>query len=299
MAVPLSAALWEALACPQCRQPLRPSEAGARCEACGADYGRTAWGALDLRLPKQRRYTVDFSVGPAAAGDDDPAFMPLPANPAPEVDFTGVPRPRNLSAEFLSHFPRARTRSALLLDLGCGQAVHRAICEHAGFEWVGVDHAAKEAPLLADAHSLPFRDQVFDCVLTVSVFEHLRFPFVAIEEVHRVLKPGGKLLGTVAFLEPFHGDSYYHHSPLGTLNTLRHGGFTVQYVAPHVHWSGLLALTQMGLFPRMPVWLASLITAPLRWAHVLWWTAAGWLRLTSPEKRLRYTTAAFAFVATR
>lgn len=296
---PPSAAVWEALACPQCHNPLRPSASGVRCDGCSFDYGRTAWGALDLRLPKGRRYPVSFSVGPAAAPDDDPTFLPLPAHPAPEVDFTGIPRPRNLSLEFLSHFPRARARPALLLDLGCGQAIHRPICEHAGYEWVGVDQAAKEAPFLADAHSLPFRDQTFDCVLTVAVFEHIRFPFVAIEEIHRVLKPGGKLLGTVAFMEPFHGDSYYHHSHLGTLNTLRHGGFTVQYVAPFVHWSGLLALTQMGLFPRMPLSLASLLVTPLRWAHLLWWTIAGWLRLTPPEKRLRNTTAAFAFVATR
>ena len=296
---PLSAAVWEALACPHCRAPLRASGSGARCDACGFDYGRTDGGALDLRLPKAKHYPVSFCIGPADSAVEDPAFLPLPPHPAPEVDFTGISKPRNLSLEFLSHFPRAQGRPALLLDLGCGQAVHRAICERAGFEWVGVDHAAPEAPLLADAHSLPFRDEAFDCVLTVSVFEHIRFPFVAIEEIRRVLKPGGKLLGTVAFLEPFHGDSYYHHSHLGTLTTLRHGGFTVQHVAPYVHWSGLLALTQMGLFPRMPVALASLLIAPLRWAHVLWWAIAGRLRLTTPEKRVRNTTAAFVFIATR
>jgi SAM-dependent methyltransferase len=299
MSVPVSPAVWEALACPQCRAPLGPSETGACCQGCGREYGRAEWGALDLRLPQEKKYPVSFAVGPASAPAADVPFLPLPAHPAQEVDFTGVPRPHNLSHEFLSYFPRARARPALLLDLGCGDSIHRPITEHAGYEWVGVDHAAREALLLADAHSLPFRDQAFECVLTVAVFEHLRFPFVAIQEIHRVLKPGGKLLGTVAFLEPFHGDSYYHHSPLGTLNTLRHGGFTVQYVAPHVHWTGLLALARMGLFPGMPLPLVAALVAPLRWLHVLWWTMAGWLGLASPEKRLRNTTAAFAFVATR
>jgi hypothetical protein len=63
---PPSAAVWEALACPQCHNPLRPSASGVRCDGCSFDYGRTAWGALDLRLPKGRRYPVSFSVGPAA-----------------------------------------------------------------------------------------------------------------------------------------------------------------------------------------------------------------------------------------
>ncbi len=296
---PLSAAVWEALVCPLCRGRLQRAEAGARCEACDHDFGRTEWGALDLRLPREKRYPVHFTVGPAAAPAPDPSFLPLPARPSPEVDFTGVPRPYNLSNEFLSHFPRAKTPQAMILDLGCGDAIHQPICTHAGYEWVGVDHAAKGAPILADAHSLPFADGVFDCVLTVAVFEHLKYPFVAIEELHRVLKPGGRLVGSVAFLEPFHGNSYYHHSHLGTLNVLRHGGFTVEHVAPFVHWTGLLALARMGLFPRMPLGLASLLIAPLQLIHLLWWKLAVAFGLTSADKRLRTTTAAFAFIATR
>jgi len=57
-------------------------------------------------------------------------------------------------------------------------------------------------------------------------------------------------IGTVACLEPFHGDSYYHRTHLGTLNTLRIGRFDVEHVAPAVDWSGLQAqATMRGLFP--------------------------------------------------
>lgn len=44
----------------------------------------------------------------------------------------GVRIPKHLGADILSHFPRARTQESLALDLGCGDGLHREICEHAG-----------------------------------------------------------------------------------------------------------------------------------------------------------------------
>lgn len=45
-----------------------------------------------------------------------------------------------------------------------------------------------------DAHSLPFEDNLFDCVLLTEVLEHLYCPYRALEEIHRVLKPNGFLI---------------------------------------------------------------------------------------------------------
>lgn len=208
--------------------------------------------------------------------------------------------PTHLTMAMLSHFPRAASPDSIALDLGCGAAVHRAVLEHAGFQWAGVDHMAAEAALLADAHSLPFEDSSVEFILTIAVLEHIRYPFVAMAEAFRVLKPGALMIGTVAFLEPFHGDSHYHHTHLGTLNTLRHAGFDVSILSVDPAWSVLDAQAKMILFPRMPAIAQRATVSPLRLAHKLWWRLA---RRANPQwteaRRTRDTAGAFGFVAYR
>ncbi len=56
---------------------------------------------------------------------------------------------------------------------------------------------------------LPFKDDMFDAVLSLSVLEHVKDPFQCAKEIARVLKPGGVLICSVPFLQPYHG--YPHH----------------------------------------------------------------------------------------
>jgi SAM-dependent methyltransferase len=50
--------------------------------------------------------------------------------------------------------------------------------------------------VLADLHSLPFRDGVADAVLATQTLEHLRDPRRFLAEAARVLRPGGRLFLT-------------------------------------------------------------------------------------------------------
>lgn len=56
-----------------------------------------------------------------------------------------------------------------------------------------------QAGVVADAHQLPFADGAFDSVIANNVIEHLYDPLAGLQEIRRVLKPGGRLLALVPF----------------------------------------------------------------------------------------------------
>ncbi|MEO8464128.1 MAG: class I SAM-dependent methyltransferase [Gammaproteobacteria bacterium] len=93
---------------------------------------------------------------------------------------------------------------------------------------------------ICDGHNLPFAGEQFEIVTSIAVFEHLSDPFVAAAEIHRVLKPGGALVGSAAFLEAYHGFSYFHMSHLGLTEVFRRAGFTSVHISPG--WSCLESL---------------------------------------------------------
>lgn len=86
----------------------------------------------------------------------------------------------------------------------------------AGFRHVYYDNvvnaeiwAAPSTDVICIGEDLPFADEQFDHVLCLAVLEHTKRPWIAVQEILRVLKPGGLVRIDWPFLQPFHG--YPHH----------------------------------------------------------------------------------------
>lgn len=89
---------------------------------------------------------------------------------------------------------------------------------------VGVDiRRGAAVHVLSDVHTLALADASFDVVLCTEVLEHLPEPQKAIDEMHRVLKPGGTLLLTTRFLFPIHDapHDYFRFTKYGLRHLLR------------------------------------------------------------------------------
>jgi hypothetical protein len=74
---------------------------------------------------------------------------------------------------------------------------------------IGTDvYASPHTSLLADAHKLPFANGTFDGVWIQAVLEHVLDPAVVVEELHRVLKPGGLVYAETPFMQQVHERAY-------------------------------------------------------------------------------------------
>lgn len=62
--------------------------------------------------------------------------------------------------------------------------------------------------LICDAHDVPFTDHSFDGVIIQAVLEHVCDPFRVVEEIHRVLKPGGLIYAETPFMQQVHARAW-------------------------------------------------------------------------------------------
>jgi ubiquinone/menaquinone biosynthesis C-methylase UbiE len=99
----------------------------------------------------------------------------------------------------------------LVLELGGGDR-RTARPGHVNFEYL--DYELADA--YGDIHSLPFADDAFGLVCSQAVFEHVRDPFQAAEELTRVTRPGGLIITEVAFLQPLHAVPYHYFNMTGS-----------------------------------------------------------------------------------
>lgn len=111
----------------------------------------------------------------------------------------------DLSARLKGRRPRAK-----LLVIG-GGAVGAGVEKlyDGSIDITGMDvYASPHTRFVGDAHSIPLRDESVDAVWIQAVLEHVLEPALVVEEIHRVLKPGGFIYADTPFIQQVHEGAF-------------------------------------------------------------------------------------------
>jgi SAM-dependent methyltransferase len=175
---------------------------------------------------------------------------------------------RKLTRVTLDRFIAAHASDGLTLDLGAQTGPYAAHFPRR----VGLDlRPGAGVAIVGDARALPVRDAAFDLVLCTEMLEHVPEPQRAIDEMHRVLKPGGLLVLTTRFLFPIHDapHDYFRFTKYGLRHLLRE--FEIVRLEEETDSVGTLAV----LVQRLGMQARTLGYAPLR---AVWLVAARMLK---------------------
>lgn len=131
------------------------------------------------------------------------------------------------------NFGKNIPKGSLVLDAGSGSSPYKDIFQHAQYESADFMQVGKEyfkPTYICDLRSIPAESNRFDFIIFNQVMEHLPEPKVVLSELHRVLKPGGKMIYTGPFFYEEHEQPYdfYRYTQFGLKYLFQETGFTVE-----------------------------------------------------------------------
>lgn len=162
---------------------------------------------------------------------------------------------------------------ALVLDAGAGSAPYRDLFEHASYETADfemVDKAYRPSTYVCDLASIPVEDERFDHVVFNQVLEHLPDPARVLDELWRVLKPGGTMICSCPLFYEEHEQPYdfYRYTQFGLRHLFDQAGFEVDRLEWLEGYLGTLAYQLHRAWRHLPL-------RPSRYSR----GPAGWLAL--------------------
>lgn len=96
-----------------------------------------------------------------------------------------------------------------VLDLGGGKRFTKwlakyknlfAVCDYQTMDY----DDSTGADVVGDIHNIPLADNSMEAIICSSVLEHVTNPILAMKEIWRILKPGGKLFVYLPSIYPYH-----------------------------------------------------------------------------------------------
>lgn len=211
----LKSSLTLLVVCPRCREPLAETEAGLTCSSSSCALSGDTFPIINGQpaLVDFENSIVDRQ-GLVAADGASVLQRTDPLRLAVSRLLNGVnPVTHFYAADILSRLRAGRQGQEKLriLVIGGGSVGHGTedLYHQDDVELIGIDiYASDNTTLVADAHSIPIVSGAIDAVWIQAVLEHVLEPWRVVEEIRRVLKPGGLIFADTPFLWPIHEAAY-------------------------------------------------------------------------------------------
>ncbi|MEO5924090.1 MAG: class I SAM-dependent methyltransferase [Bryobacteraceae bacterium] len=172
----------------------------------------------------------------------------------------------------VTEFATTLPKNVRVLDAGAGEGSYRSYFSaqrYCGLD-LGVGDGAwdySNLDVLGDLSVLPFRNGAFDATLNVVTLEHVKEPAQVIQELARVLAPGGQLLIVAPHEWEEHQQphDYFRYTRYGLRYLLERAGFRDIEVEPVGGFFRLLSrrlLNALQFFPGPLALVAAVFFAP-------------------------------------
>jgi SAM-dependent methyltransferase len=142
-----------------------------------------------------------------------------------------------------------------LIDIGCGNQPYKELLlsnpKVKSYTGLDIDYpfAQTKPDLYWDGKKIPLADATMDTVILTEVLEHCPDPDQVFREIHRIMRPGGKLFLTIPFLWMLHEVPHdeYRYTPFSLTRHLKNAGFADIQLQSLGGWDASLA-QMMGMW---------------------------------------------------
>ncbi|OFY20723.1 MAG: hypothetical protein A2W98_01260 [Bacteroidetes bacterium GWF2_33_38] len=126
--------------------------------------------------------------------------------------------------------------SGRVLEIGAGGNYLKEEFKNAYNEWISLDYDLRSdsIDIRGDGQNLPFKNEIFDTIISIDVLEHVPNPEKFVSEIFRVMKPNGKVILSTPFFFYLHEEphDFFRFSKYGLKVLFERNGFNVQEVTP-------------------------------------------------------------------
>ena len=126
-----------------------------------------------------------------------------------------------------------------VLDAGAGSCPYTEYFNHTNYESTDFEYVFDKSSkhkhnFVCSLDNIPKDNDSYDVVINTQVLEHVEYPQKVVNELYRILKPGGKLFLTAPQGWGVHGAPYhfFNFTKFGLESLFKNAGFKIVFIKP-------------------------------------------------------------------